>query len=65
MKKPTNPTPSKVIIIPQTPQNNNMEEMAPQDKSSVETQAPVSAPTPTPAPASQQARVEPVEEKDK
>ena len=67
MKKPINPNPnpSKVIIIPQTPQNN-MEENAPQDRSSVESPAQASAPVsaPAPAPASQQAQVGPVEEED-
>ena len=53
MKK-TNP--SKVIIIPQTPQNNNkMEEQAPQAN------APVEAPAPQ-GPAQQQAKAEIAEE---
>ena len=48
MKK-TNP--SKVIIIPQTPQNNR-EEVAPQEN------APVEVPTSTQAPIQQQAEAE-------
>lgn len=53
MKKPVNP--SKVIIIPQTPQNNNMETEVPKANNPVETQAP-----PTTAP--QQAEAEVAEE---
>ena len=53
MKKPN---PSKVIIIPQTPQNNNMEQEAPQEKTSMETQAPVTGPT-TSAPKQAKAEV--------
>lgn len=44
MKKPINPNPSKVIIIPQTPQNNNMEEEAPQGNTPTMTQAPPQGP---------------------
>ena len=36
MKKPTNP--SKVIIIPQTPQNNNQQAQAPQGSTPAEKQ---------------------------
>ena len=59
MKKPVNPNPSKVIIIPQTPQNNR-EEVAPQENAPMETQAPVSTPTTAP----QQAKAEVAEEED-
>ena len=52
MKKPVNPNPSKVIIIPQTPQNNNREEVAPQGD------APVAVPTPAQNPVQQQAEAE-------
>ena len=58
MKKPVNP--SKVIIIPQTPQNNNMETEVPKANNPVETQAPVSTPTTAP----QQAKAEVAEEED-
>ena len=40
MKKLNNPNPSKVIIIPQTPQNNKSEEEAPQGNTPTMTQAP-------------------------
>lgn len=52
MKKPTNP--SKVIIIPQTPQNNNKQEVAP--SSAPANQAPAQAPV------QQQAEAEEAEE---
>ena len=42
MKKPTNP--SKVIIIPQTPQNNGKQEECPQCNAPAENQAPEQAP---------------------
>ena len=42
MKKPTNP--SKVIIIPQTPQNNNSQAECPQCNPPAEEQAPVQPP---------------------
>ena len=42
MKKPTNP--SKVIIIPQTPQNNNSQAECPQSNTSGEKQEPAQAP---------------------
>ena len=54
MKK-TNP--SKVIIIPQTPQNNR-EEIAPQGN------APVEVPTSAQTPVQQQAEAEVAEEED-
>ena len=53
MKKPTNP--SKVIIIPQTPQNNNKQEVAPQSNAPAD-QAPAQAPV------QQQAEAEQAEE---
>ena len=53
MKKPTNP--SKVIIIPQTPQNNNKQEVAPSS-------APAEKEAPAQAPAQQQTAAEEVEE---
>ena len=42
MKKPTNP--SKVIIIPQTPQNNNKQGECPQCENPTETQVPAQPP---------------------
>ena len=42
MKKPTNP--SKVIIIPQTPQNNSKQEECPQGNTPSENQVPPQAP---------------------
>lgn len=42
MKKPTNP--SKVIIIPQTPQNNNSQGECPQCNNPAEKQEPAQAP---------------------
>ena len=44
MKKLNNPNPSKVIIIPQTPQNNKSEEEAPQGNTPTMTQAPPQGP---------------------
>lgn len=42
MKKPTNP--SKVIIIPQTPQNNNSQGECPQCNNPAEKQEPAQVP---------------------
>ena len=54
MKQPT--TPSKVIIIPQTPQNNPKQVEAPK------TNTPVEAPAPPQGPAQQEASAETAEE---